>query len=144
MTRSTIALLAVLCAVARSTSAQGVVSGTLRLQTETPAAGATVAPPFAISGWALDQIATAGSGIDAVHVWAVPNPGSGAAPVFFGAAAIGLARPDVAAAFGPAGATSGYSVTGTLPPGVYDLIVFARSRVTGTFNNSLTVRVTVR
>jgi hypothetical protein len=39
-----------------------------------------------ISGWAVDKASTAGTGIDAIHVYAYPNPGSGAAPVFLGKA----------------------------------------------------------
>ena len=97
-----------------------------------------------VAGWAFDPNARSGSGVDTLHVWAYPNPGSGAAPRFVGAAGVGYSRPDVAAVFGPAGATSGYGLIGTLPPGIYDLVVFAHSTVTGTFNQAQVVRVTVR
>ena len=46
--------------------------------------------------------------------------------------------------FGPAGATSGYGLAASLPAGVYDLAVHARSAATGTFNNVQVVRVTIR
>jgi hypothetical protein len=111
---------------------------------DTPAAGGSVGTTFTVSGWAIDPAAPSGSGVDAIHVWAYRNPGSGAAPRFVGVGTLGYARPDVAAAFGPSGAASGYALTGALAPGVYDLVVFARSTVTGTFNNALVVRITVR
>jgi hypothetical protein len=113
-----------------------------RMAIDAPGNNQAVARTFGISGWAFDPNGN-GSGVDAVHVWAYPNPGSGTAPRFVGAAAIGYARPDVAAVFGPAGASSGYGLTGTLPPGVYDLVVHARSTATGTFNNVQVIRVTI-
>jgi len=93
---------------------------------------------------AIDAAASGGSGVDWIDVWAYPNPGSGTPPRYIGSATLGFARPDVAAVFGPAGAASGYALTATLPPGVYDIAVFAHSRVTNTFNNYQVVRVTVR
>ncbi len=115
-----------------------------RMSIDTPGAGQTVGRSFMIAGWAIDPNAGAGSGVDVVQAWAYPNPGSGAAPVFVGTAALGGARPDVAAAFGPSGATSGYGLIGTLPPGTYNVVVFAHSRATATFNQNQSVRVTVR
>ena len=45
------------------------------------------------------------------------------------------ARPDVGAVFGPRFTDSGYTfVISNLPTGTYDLGVYARSTVTGTFN----------
>src|SRR4051812_42883486 len=74
--------------VARPAQAQGLTqsftaNGPLRLQVDAPAANATVYSPFLVGGWALDQFASAGSGIDAVHVWAVPVSGPA---IFLGAA----------------------------------------------------------
>ena len=69
------------------------------LMLDAPLAG-PVTPPFGIGGWAIDRNAAADAGIDAVHVHAFPNPGSGAPPVFIGATTVGLSRPDVAAVFG--------------------------------------------
>jgi len=115
-----------------------------RMSIDVPASGGTAATTFTIAGWAIDPNAASGSGVDAIHVWAYLSPGSGAAPRFVGVAAQGFARPDVQAAFGATGAASGYILTATLPPGVYDLVVFARSSVTGTFNNSQSIRITVR
>jgi hypothetical protein len=115
-----------------------------RMSIDSPGNAGVVGTTFWIGGWAIDPNTTSGSGVDAIHVYASPNPGSGTPPRFVGVATLGTARPDVAAAFGPSGAASGYGLVASLPPGYYELIVFARSRVTGTFNNALAVRVTVR
>ena len=93
-------------------------------------------------GWAIDRGASSGPGVNAVHVWAYPL--SGAPAVFVGAATTGQSRPDVGNFFGAQFTNSGYSLTvSSLAPGAYDLVVFARSTVTGTFNNARVVRVTV-
>jgi hypothetical protein len=110
-----------------------------------PAAGATLTQPFTLSGWAIDRAAASGTGVDTLHVWAYPNPGSGAAPVFAGVAQYGAARSDVGAAFGSRFTNSGYSLpVKGLAPGPYQLVVFSRSTATGTFNASRTVFVTLR
>src|SRR5262249_6237812 len=46
-----------------------------------PGPNAALTQPFTISGWAIDAGASADSGIDAIQVWAYPNPGSNLAPV---------------------------------------------------------------
>src|SRR4051794_11549707 len=69
-------------------------TGSMRLQVDAPAVNATVSSPFAVGGWALDLSATTGTGIDAVHVWAVPVSGPA---TFLGAATLGGARADVGA-----------------------------------------------
>ena len=51
-----------------------------------------------LAGWAADLQAAAGTGVDAVHVWACRR--GGGAPIFVGAAEYGGARPDVAAVHG--------------------------------------------
>ena len=96
---------------------------------------------FLISGWAVDTGAPSGTGIDAVHVYAFPNPGSGAAPIFLGVAAYGAERPDVASYKGGAQFTkSGYSLSvAGLQPGNYLLAVFGHSTVTNSFSVSRTV-----
>ena len=75
-----------------------------------PVAAAHVTQPFALSGWAIDidgsswgffsLMPNPGPGVDVVQVWAYPNPGSGAAPIFVGSASYGTARPDVNPVFG--------------------------------------------
>ncbi len=106
-----------------------------------PASGSVVGRPFSLIGWAIDLGAPAGTGVDAVHVYAYPPTGS---PQFLGAATYGLPRSDVAGAFGAQFANAGYSLSiSTLGSGTYTIAVFARSTVTGTFNQAQTVVVTV-
>jgi hypothetical protein len=82
-------------------------------------------------------------------VYAYPNPGSGAPPIFLGVATVGLSRPDVAALYGSRYGTSGFhlavdrSALG-LTPGVYSIVVHSHSTVTNSFNNLTVVRVTLQ
>jgi hypothetical protein len=103
-----------------------------------------VAQPFVLAGWAADLSADdGGSGLSALHVWAYPL--AGGAPVFLGAAAYGGARSDVAAVHGDQFRASGFGLTvDGLPPGNYDLAVFAWSTALGDFAPAKVVRVTVR
>jgi len=113
-----------------------------QLVVDAPVPNSTVGTKFLIGGWAVDRASASGPGVNAVHVWAYPT--NGGAPVFVGAAATGGIRPDVAGVLGKPFETSGYSVNGTLAVGDYNLVIFAQSTVTGTFNNSLIVPVRVR
>jgi hypothetical protein len=106
---------------------------------ETPAHGGSVGQPFAVSGWAIDRGAPSGTGVDAVHVYAYPNPGSGQAPIFLGAH-YGSARSDVGAAFGSRFSNSGFTVVADyLRPGPYQINAFARSTLTGAWNTRAAV-----
>ena len=108
---------------------------------DVPSSGAAVQGQFAISGWALDLGADAGTGVDTVHVWA-QSVASGEWG-FLGAASMGVSRPDVGAAYGAGFAGSGFGMLATLSPGTYDVNVFAHSVISGTFNNVQTKRITV-
>ena len=111
-----------------------------RMAVDAPTAS-TLSGPFDVVGWALDFASGSGSGVDAVHVWAYPV--TGAQPVFLGAAAP-IPRPDVAF-YGGQFINAGFRLNGaTLPPGTYDLVVFARSTIAQTFNNARVVRITVQ
>jgi hypothetical protein len=102
-----------------------------------------VGQPFVLAGWAVDLDDEVGTGIDALHVWAYPLAGGD--PIFVGAASYGGARADVAALHGDRFKPSGYSLTVRgLPPGNYDLAVFAWSTASGGFAPAKRVRVTVR
>jgi bacillolysin len=102
-----------------------------------------VGQPFHLGGWAADLDAGAGTGVDALHVWAYPQ--AGGPPIFLGVATYGGARPDVAAVHGDQFRESGYGLTvQSLPPGSYDLAVFAWSNVSGGFVPAKLVRVMVR
>ena len=96
-----------------------------------------------VAGWAADLDAGIGTGVDTLHVWAYPAGGGN--PIFAGVADYGGARPDVAAIYGAQFRHSGYGLTiAALPPGTYDLAIFAFSTVRGTFVPAKVVRVTVK
>jgi hypothetical protein len=111
------------------------------LSIDTPAAGAVVGETFDIAGWAIDLSSWTGTGIDTLHAYAYPE--SGGTPQFLGAAAYGIARPDVGNIFGSRFTPSGFRFTAKLEPGRYLLVVYPHSAVSGTFGNPTVVRVTV-
>lgn len=101
---------------------------------DAPADGAVLPSAFHVTGWAIDLASETGPGVDAIHVYAFPA--GGGAPIFLGAASYGLRRDDVAAAFGGAQFTnSGWGLDAALPPGTYQIGVYARSTIAGTFND---------
>lgn len=104
--------------------------------------GGNVSSQFAVAGWAVDAGSPSGTGVDAVHVWAF-STANGAA-TFVGQANLGVSRPDVGALFQSSRFTSsGFGMTGTLPPGTYDINSYARSTLTGQFMAAVTRRITV-
>jgi hypothetical protein len=110
---------------------------------DTPLWEKAVPHTFRIAGWAIDRGAPAGTGVDALHVWAYPH--TGAAPLWVGVADYGYSRADVAAAFGSTRFTNtGYNITiSTLPTGWYDIAVFAHSTVSNTFTTAGVIRTYV-
>ena len=115
-----------------------------RVTIDGPASGSTIKQPFVISGWALDMGPGTTTGVDAVHVYAYPNPGSGEAPVFIGAATYGTSRPDVGSAFGSSRFNnSGYGIRiAGLNPGPYLFVAYAHNTATGVFTASAGADVT--
>jgi uncharacterized repeat protein (TIGR03803 family) len=105
--------------------------------------GTTTANPVYVAGWALDHGAFTGTGIDAIHVYAFPNYGSGTPPIFLGVANYGTSRSDIGSIFGTQFTNVGYSVASTLAPGTYLIAAFGLSSVTGTFATVATKTVTV-
>ena len=103
---------------------------------DTPAASAMVGSTFAVSGWAVEFNAAAGTGVDIVHIWATSPSG---VATFLGAATYGVSRPDVGAWLGPRYSASGFSLDASLSPGSYTLSIYARSTETGTFRQWKTV-----
>jgi subtilisin len=103
---------------------------------DSPAHGTSVAQPFGLGGWALDRGAQTDSGIDTIHVWAYPDPGSGTPPIFIGEASLGFNRADVADAFGSQYLRSGFNIVvqGLAAGRSYRIAVFPHSRLTGTFS----------
>jgi hypothetical protein len=67
-----------------------------------------------------------------------------ASPIFVGSGGYGAPRSDLAAVFGSQFTNAG-SITfiAGLPSGTYDLVVYAHSTVTGTFNQSRIVRIVI-
>ncbi len=112
-----------------------------RLALDTPAPNSTVHGAFPVSGWAYIEDPTT-AGISAIDVWAIPA--GGGSPAFLGSASIGDPRPDVAAIYGAQYGLAGFHLTAAaIAPGVYDLVISARSTLTGTFELVRVVRVTV-
>jgi hypothetical protein len=115
-----------------------------------PAPEATVTSRnFTVAGWAIDRSAPAGTGVDALHLYTYPNPGSGEAPVFLGIATTGIARSDVAGLYGSRFTNSGYQLDVDwnalgLGAGLYNIAVVAHSTATGTFNNVAVVQIRVQ
>src|SRR6185503_1440853 len=98
----------------------------------------TVHGPFYLAGWAFTAHPS-NAAVDAIHVWAY-SVATGL-PIFGGVATLGDPRPDVAAIFGAQYAHAGFHVDiAALPPGVYDVVVYAHSSISGTFNVRRTVR----
>jgi hypothetical protein len=124
-------------------AARPLAAQTAQLQVDLPARNAIVAPTFQVGGWALDQAASVGTGIDAVDVWVMPVSGP---PIYLGAPALGVSRPDVAAVFGAQFVTSGFNgiASTNLTPGTYTLLVYARRISTGTFDMVRQSSITVR
>jgi hypothetical protein len=119
------------------------VGGSLPLMSlDSPADGASIVGPVTARGWALDKLASSGTGVDAVHVWAFPA--SGAAPIPLGAATLGLSRPDVGAVFGPQFNASGFSITGSLPTGTYNLVAYTHDTYSGQFRIYQAKTITVQ
>jgi hypothetical protein len=102
--------------------------------------------PFVLAGWAIDRDAAVGTGVSSLHVWAYPvGSPDRTDPVFLGTAEYGGLRADVAAIFGERFRGSGYGLTVTgLPPGAYDLAVFAWSNARQDFVPATLVRVNIR
>jgi len=118
----------------------------VRIQIDTPQPQQTMPASFMLAGWAADFDDTTGPGISAVHVWAYPVNGTGVrgTPLFVGPAEYGAGRPDVAAVFGPARLHTSFGIAvNDLPPGTYDLAVFALSSLRGQFSPAATVRVVI-
>jgi hypothetical protein len=98
---------------------------------------------FEVSGTAVDLSAPSGTGIDTVHVWAYPNPGSGAPARFLGVANYGEPRPELDVAYGARFRNSGFSLDATLEPGLWLVVAYGRSTVSQTFSVHDTVAITV-
>ena len=111
--------------------------------------GVVDAPLFGVMGWAIDRSAPAGTGVDTLHVYAFPDPGSGRPPMFLGVATVGVSRPDVAAIYGSQFEGGGYGLlvdraAAGMAPGVYEIVVWTHSSVCNAFTAVQVARVTLR
>ena len=120
------------------------VSQNLLMGIDLPSAESRIGATSWLAGWAIDRSAASGTGVDTVHIYAYKDPGSGTPPVFLGVAVYGQSRPDVAAIYGSRYTNSAFALQTTLTPGVYDIVMFAHSTATNTFNNWAVVRTTVQ
>jgi hypothetical protein len=111
---------------------------------DVPRTGDTVTPTFQVAGWALDFSAASGGGVDLVHAWAY-RLDAAVAPLFLGQASVNVSRPDVGAAFGSQFSRAGFSLLAeNVPPGQYQIVVYARSLVVGTFAAAATANIAIR
>ena len=113
-------------------------------------------PTFSVAGWAMDRKIESvepfanTTGVDTLHVYAFPNPGSGQPAIFLGVATVNIPRGDVAGFYGSRYTNSGYSLNvnaaaaGLTPGVVYNIVVWAHSTVSASFNNAAVVRVTIQ
>jgi len=130
------------------------VSATALMSIDAPSPEQNIsASSFLVGGWSIDRnvesTGPTGTGVDALHIYAYPNPGSGQPAIFLGVATMGVARPDVGAAYGSRYNSSGYSLivdraAAGLAPGVYNIVVASHSSVSGTFNNLAVVQITLQ
>lgn len=113
-----------------------------RMSLDAPAHGSTLGQPFLVGGWAVDLAAATGTGVSTVHIWAHPLAGGNS--VFLGVPAFGP-RQDVANAFGAQFLNSGFTIAsvGGLPPGQWQIVAYAMSTVTGTFNQAMAATITL-
>jgi hypothetical protein len=110
---------------------------------DVPRTGGTVTPTFQLAGWAIDSSAASGGGVDIVHAWAY-RLDAAASPLFLGQGSVNVSRPDVGAAFGSQFSEAGFSfLAQDVPPGRYQVVVYARSLVVGTFAAAASVNVVV-
>lgn len=114
-----------------------------------PVPGAILQQPFTLSGWALDLGTVRGpgwgTGVDAIQILAYRSPGLNVEPpINLGDIPYSIARSELTMTFGSQFTNAGFSYSvNRLPVGTYDLVISARSAVTGTFNASQTIRVTI-
>jgi len=95
---------------------------------DTPTSGQAVVDgqQMTVGGWAVDTDASAGTGIDMVHIYADGPAGGGG--VILGAADYGVMRPDVANVTGePGWVYSGFNFNTQLSTGPHMIYVYAHS-----------------
>ena len=114
---------------------------------DTPGWGQTVGGNgvgLIVAGWAIDLLNPNGTGVDAVHVWAI-NATTGT-PTFLGSAVMGLQRTDIKNIYGAPYEFSGYGLQNTvgLAPGTYYIAVFSHSVGAPQFNVARIVGINIQ
>ncbi len=115
-----------------------------RIEAPRPNARVSAGASLLVSGWAMDTSATSGSGIDGVEVWAGAKDKGGTR---LASGSAGLARADMADAFGAGAAKSGFSAVvpagllQALPEGPTGLYVYLHTPSKGTWYKSETVAI---
>jgi hypothetical protein len=118
-----------------------VVESSQAMAVDMPFNNTNVNTSFTVSGWALDQSAASGTGVDTLHIWAFPSGSS--AGQFLAVPTYGLARPDIGNSLGSQFTNSGFTANVSLTPGQYLLLVYAHSTVTGQFGQVIGHNITV-
>ncbi|HVJ26953.1 MAG TPA: hypothetical protein VM493_05395 [Vicinamibacterales bacterium] len=96
--------------------------------------------PLNVQGWAVDGGAPTGTGVQMVHVYAIPDGGAG---MFLGQATYGIGRDDVAAMYGSRFSGSGFQLTAPmLPAGNYTIVAYALRTTSGAFDSAAAVAIT--
>ncbi len=96
--------------------------------------------PLNVQGWAIDGGSVSGTGVQTVHVYAIPH---GGAAMFLGAATYGIGRDDVAAVYGTRFSGSGFQLTAPmLPAGNYTIVAYALRTASGVFDSATAVEIT--
>ena len=119
-------------------------SSTVQITIDSPTASATVANGDVVDfgGWAVDNSASGGTGIDGVDIYIDVQNGVAAQKI---SANYGTYRPDVARALGrPDWANSGFNLNWTvsgLPDGQHTFQIWAHSIVNGWHNSNVTLAV---
>jgi hypothetical protein len=126
--------------VARTLGGVSPGSGTL-VHVDNPSDGATVPRRFTLTGWAFDGGTLNGPGVDLVRVF----HGTACSGTALADATLGVARPDVQAAYalGPTFASTGFTAAVALPTtGGQHVTVCARNTLSGTFASQQTLSLT--
>ena len=96
--------------------------------------------PLHVQGWAIDGGSPMGTGVQKVHVYAIPQVGPA---VFLGEATYGVGRDDVAAIYGSRFSGSGFQLTAPmLPAGNYTIVAYALRTLSGAFDSTAAVTIT--
>jgi hypothetical protein len=108
---------------------------------DSPGPGSVIGPNFTVTGWAIENGASSGTGVDGVYLWAYPASGGSGTPL--GWAEYGGTRPDVADRYGTRFLNSGYSLkTGIVnSSGSYTIIAYVHDTLAGGFHQQQAVTV---